>query len=70
MSNTVTIGLTPAQRELLLSGLRFVRSSVTLEICEPTPEVVEKRDHRINEIENLVATLSGSQHAESTAGMP
>ena len=39
MSETLTVGLTKQQRELLLRGLRFVRSSVVLEVREPSTEV-------------------------------
>ena len=67
MSESMKIGLTQDQRDLLLQGLRFVRSSVLLEIQDPTPEVVETREGQLHNIEALVEQLSGSQQADTTA---
>ena len=38
MSETLNVGLTKPQRELLLRGLRFVRSAVMLEVREPSTD--------------------------------
>ena len=43
MGENLTVGLTNDQRELLLRGLRYVRSAVLLEMDEPTPEFVAGR---------------------------
>ena len=59
MSETLTVGLTQDQRELLLQGLRFVRSSVQLEITDPEPQFVADRRRRIKEIDSLVDRLGG-----------
>ena len=67
MSESLNIGLTNDQRDLLLQGLRFVRSSVLLEIHDPTPEIVETREGQLHEIETLVEQLSGSRSADTPA---
>ena len=61
MNETLTIGLTKQQRDLLLRGLRYVRSSVLLEPRDPSPEVDTDRRSQITEIADLVRTLSGAE---------
>ena len=61
MGETLTIGLTKQQRDLLLRGLRYVRSSVLLEPRDPSPEVDEDRGSQISEIAALVRTLTGAE---------
>ena len=60
MSDALTVGLTEDQRELLLRGLKFVRSSVMLEITDPGPEVDEQRQTQLKEINRLVEQLNGA----------
>jgi hypothetical protein len=67
MSETLTVGLTTQQRELLLRGLRFVRSSVVLEIREPSTEVDTDRATQVREINRLVEQLEGSRPAGTAA---
>ena len=67
MSETLTVGLTTQQRELLLRGLRFVRSSVVLEIREPSTEVDSDRATQVREINRLVEQLEGSRPAGTAA---
>lgn len=67
MGETLTVGLTNDQRELLLRGLRFVRSAVLLEMEEPTPDYVASRNLQLNDIESLAEQLNGSQHAGAAA---
>ena len=67
MSETLTVGLTKQQRELLLRGLRFVRSSVVLEIREPSTEVESDRATQVREINRLVEQLEGSRPAGTAA---
>ena len=69
MSETQSVDLTKQQQELLLQGLRYVRSSTLLNICEPSPEVEENRKNRLQEIAGLVEQLNGSQPANTTAGV-
>ena len=61
MSETQSIDLTKQQQELLLRGLRYVRSSILLDICEPSFEVEENRKNHLQEIAGLVDQLNGSQ---------
>jgi len=63
MSETLTFGVTEDQRELLLRGLRYVRSAVALEIREPSPEVVADRSTQLKEIGRLVAQLEDARPA-------
>jgi hypothetical protein len=67
MSETLTVGLTPEQRELLLRGLRYVRSSVALEIREPSPQVDADRRMQLGEIAQLVQHLEGAHPAGAPA---
>ena len=45
--------LSPQQREMLETGLRFVRSSLTMEVQEPTEQVVSRRDAALGELADL-----------------
>ena len=57
MSDMFHLELTERQRELLLRGLRFVRSSRMLEIREvPDATAAERRDE-LGEIRHLVELL-------------
>ena len=61
MSETVTVGLTDAQRDLLLRGLRYVRSSVMLEVREPSTQDDDERRHQLRDIAQLVDRLNASE---------
>ena len=67
MSETLTVGLNKQQRDLLLRGLRFVRSAVMLEVREPGPEVDAERATQVREIGRLVEQLEGSRPAGAPA---
>jgi len=67
MSETLTVGLTNQQRDLLLRGLRFVRSAVALEIREPSPEVDADRVTQMREIGRLVEQLEDTRSAGAAA---
>lgn len=67
MSETFTVGFTERERKLLLQGLRFVRSSVMLEIIEPSPKVKQERADRLSNIAALVDQLNGARPANTTA---
>ena len=69
MSGTQSVDLTKQQQELLLQGLRYLRRSTLLDICEPSPEVEENRKNRLQEIAGLVDQLNGSQPAKTTASV-
>ena len=63
MDETLTVELTKEQRNLLLRGLRFIRSSVLLDMREPCSQVDELRAEQLQEIGSLVEQLRGSQPA-------
>ncbi len=60
MNQSVTLDLDSHEREILLKGLRFVRSSIRLAVEDPTPESVDRRVNAINEVEELMARLEGA----------
>ncbi|WP_145265564.1 hypothetical protein [Calycomorphotria hydatis] len=61
MSETVTVGLTTDQRKLLLSGLRFLRSSISMELIEPSEDSKVARDARMQQVRELEAQLGNSE---------
>ena len=68
MSESAPVELSERQRELLLQGLRYVRSSVKLDIDDlPTAEKRTKRESRLEEIASLVDHLTGSPAAHETS---
>lgn len=67
MNETVTDGFTEQERKILLRGLRFVRSSVMLEIVEPTPKVKQDRADQLHDIAALVDHLNGTRPANTPA---
>ena len=66
MSATTTIELNSEQRDVLLTGLRFVRSSIALEMKDWTPEVESDRDRRYEQLQQIEALLNGAEKAETT----
>ena len=57
MSDLLQLELTDRQRELLLRGLRFVRSSRMLEIRESPDRIEKERQDELSEIRHLVELL-------------
>ena len=57
MSDLFQLELTGRQCELLLRGLRFVRSSRMLEIREISDPIAEERRSELSEIRHLVELL-------------
>ena len=57
MSVPLPLNLTDRQRELLLRGLRFVRSSRMLEIRDTPDLAEEERRTELSEIRHLVELL-------------
>jgi hypothetical protein len=53
MNEAFPAALTADQRDLLLQGLRYVRSSVMLSVRDPEPEVAEERARRMAELAEL-----------------
>lgn len=67
MSETLTVELTAQQRELLLRGLRYVRSSHMLEVVDPSPEVVQQRQNHLQAVAALVDQLQKAKTPSETA---
>lgn len=67
MRDNITLELNPEQRQLLLDGLRYVRSSVALEIVDWTPEVEKNRDRMYSLLNGLEDLLNGVSPAERHA---
>jgi hypothetical protein len=61
MSNAISVDLDNQERDILLRGLRHVRSSIALAVCDPTPESEQQRGEDLQNVEMLIARLSGSQ---------
>ena len=68
MSELMHLELTDRQRELLLRGLRYVRSSRMLEIREVPDNSAEERTNELTEIRHLVAMLDQKAGAAATVG--
>jgi hypothetical protein len=60
MSESIQLELTDRQRDLLLRGLRYVRSSRMLEIRETPDTDAEERKSELSEIRHLVEMLDQS----------
>ena len=63
MSGLLQLELTDRQRELLLRGLRFVRSSRMLEIREIPDKIADERNSELSEIRQLVEILDQKSSA-------
>ncbi len=64
MSESLQVELTPDQRDVVLRGLRYIRSSIALEFREPSSENTENRNQQLQQIASLVDQLSGVPIAE------
>jgi hypothetical protein len=54
MNETITLELTKDQKEILLRGLRFVRSSIMLDINDlPTSESEDERRSNLRQVNEL-----------------
>ncbi len=60
MDGMLQIELTSQERDILVRGLRYVRSAIMLELREPSREDQCRRAGQLDEIQNL------SQRLEST----
>ncbi|MCA9023679.1 MAG: hypothetical protein KDA86_00570 [Planctomycetaceae bacterium] len=67
MRDNFTLELNPEQRQILLDGLRYVRSSVALEIIDWTPEIEKNRDRMYSLLDGLEDKLNGVSPAEKHA---
>lgn len=53
-----TLELTDKQQEILLQGLRFVRSAVSMEARDPSPEVDQDRQQNYDTIDQLESMIA------------
>lgn len=53
-----TLELTEKQQEILLQGLRFVRSSVAMECRDPSEQVRQERESNYAEIDRLESIIT------------
>jgi len=67
MSDPIHLELTDRQRELLLRGLRYVRSSRMLEIRDVPDTIADDRKTELNEIRRLVELLDPKSTAAPVA---
>ncbi len=68
MSDLFHLELTDRQRDLLLRGLRFVRSSRMLEIREIPDGIAEERRDELSEIRHLVELLDHKANKATPVG--
>lgn len=69
MSEALNTSLDKTQRDLLLDGLSYVRSSILLEFRDPSEDDSAQRENQLQTIENLVLQLKGKQPAKVPAGV-
>jgi len=59
MNESITLELTKDQKEILLKGLRFVRSSIMLDINDlPTAESEDERRSNLRQVTELTEHVS------------
>ena len=60
MDGLLHIDITSHERDVLLRGLRYVRSSTMLETRDPNPEDSCRRSGMLDEIQNLCQRLENT----------
>lgn len=60
MAESSTVELTKLQRDLVLQGLRYVRSSRRLEFRDPLAPSDEQREAELREVAILMGQLEGT----------
>jgi hypothetical protein len=63
MDNFLQVELTSHERDILLRGLRYVKSAIMLEVRDPSPEHLQNRSRQLDQVVDL------SQRLESTDAM-
>ncbi len=69
MRENITIELDPQQRDYLLAGLRYVRSSIALEIKDWSEDVEQGRRDQYGDLDGLEDILNGVAPAETPAAV-
>jgi hypothetical protein len=67
MKETLNVELTERERDVLLRGLRFVRSCISMNPCDPTPEVRLQRTTELQQVEALVSRLNNAPSASTSS---
>ena len=67
MSERLTLELTAQQRDVLIRGLRYVRSSVMLSTQDPSPELNQARADELRQLADLTAILKGEAVKQETS---
>ena len=60
-TDATTVELTPRQQQLLLRGLQFVRSSVSLDMQIPSEDVEQSRSGAYEELDALESKLASER---------
>ncbi|QDT33620.1 hypothetical protein Mal48_28740 [Thalassoglobus polymorphus] len=63
----LNIQLTRKQQEMLLRGLRYVRSSIALDAQNWSEQLEEERHQKYSEIAELESLLNGAKIVEAAA---
>jgi hypothetical protein len=67
MSDLISLELTQQQRDILVRGLRYVRSSVMLTTQDPTPDLEHARADELRQLAELTAILKGEAVTQETS---
>lgn len=65
MNTVLQIELSPDERDVLLQGLRFVRSSLMLETRDPNEQDEKRRGEMLDEIQMLSQRLEATDPVKS-----
>ncbi len=60
MDSLLQVELSSHERDVLLRGLRYVRSAIMLELRDPRPEDENRRSGQLDEIRTLAERLESS----------
>jgi hypothetical protein len=60
MDELLQIEMTLHERDILLKGLRHVRSAIMLQMRDPNPEDEHQRSSQLDEIQNLCQRLEST----------
>ena len=67
MSDLMPLELTQQQRDILVRGLRYVRSSVMLTTQDPTPDRDQARTDELRQLAEPTAILKGEAVTQETS---
>jgi len=67
MSDPNKLDLTTEECDILVKGLRYVRSSIMLDVRDPNPEDDQVRTLQIDQIQSLMSRLDQTSKPNVTA---